>query len=114
MSGFIASQGYSYSERQMFFYFICIWIRLSIAYFIYYDTKKQYKYLYLLIALFSIYQNFSKMDEKVWWSRKAHLVIGIILVLGLTVFNFSSYQLGKLMTFDVLFGFISSFFWFNR
>jgi hypothetical protein len=113
---------YSSKTRMLLFYCICIWVRLFIAFTIYkYSNNKILLYLILLFSIISIYLNFSKLNEKVWWSRLFHgiisvllLVFAIIIILrknNLVLIN-SIFKNNKILSYliviDILFGFFYS------
>jgi hypothetical protein len=109
---------YSKNTRMLLFYCICIWIRLFIALTIYkYSNNKILLYLILLFSIISIYLNFSKLNEKVWWSRLFHGIISILLFVFVFIILLQGSHtksildnkiLSYLIIVDVLFGFLYS------
>jgi hypothetical protein len=112
---------YSSKTRMLLFYCICIWVRLFIAFTIYkYSNNKILLYLILLFSIISIYLNFSKLNEKVWWSRLFHGIISVLLLVfaiiilrknNLVLIN-SIFKNNKILSYliviDILFGFFYS------
>jgi hypothetical protein len=105
----------SSSKRALLFYCICIWIRLSIALFVYKYSNNNKKFIYIIIlaALLGIYLNFNQLNNKVWWNRYIHginsLLLLIVCILSLIGY-INSKLIGIILFWDVLFGILYSFY----
>jgi len=116
--GGIKDLGVSLKNRKLLFYGICIWVRLGLSFLAYkYTTKKWFPYLVAIICLLSIkFVHFEK-DNCVWWSRKMHFII-LILVLCTSIFQIITKNdkpiIAFLILIDLLLGLSSSFYlkWF--
>jgi hypothetical protein len=113
--GLFFKMGFNKLQRKEFFYTICIFIRLLLSGIVYnFSDNKYLQYSLLFISLISIYSNYQKIDENVWWNRHFHLLIGIILLI-------ISYKIIKkeiketkylayILYVDVIFGILDSFY----
>lgn len=113
MGGIFEDKGFSPEERKHLFYMICIFLRLLIAGIVYNLSSSKYiQYTLLIISLFAIYSNYTKLCDIVWWSRRFHLIIAIALfiVTALTITKKlkSDKYMAYLLYADVFFGVIHS------
>jgi hypothetical protein len=115
--GGLAKMGYNPNQRRMFFYLICIWVRLFLAYLVFRNYNNKYLYYIIpIIAVYSLYLNVKKDNKKncVWWNRQFHIVISlIILIVSLFKMELARLHPNKLIAYllgiDVLFGVVTSF-----
>lgn len=118
--GAVMKMGYSPQQRKLFFYLICIWLRLLIAYSVYkFYNRKELYYLIPIIAVYSIYLNVTQSlkdnakKKCVWWSRHFHIINGLI-ILAVSLFKISLFNMHQnkiislLLVGDVLFGILTS------
>jgi hypothetical protein len=110
MSGVFGNQ--TSNTRALLFYGICIWVRLALVFLVYkYAKNKTLLYSLLAISFISIYLNFSKIHETVWWSRYVHGIDSIILfIVCLLAINnkINKKSVSYVLLWDVLFGIIYS------
>lgn len=118
--GAVMKMGYSPQQRKLFFYLICIWVRLLIAFsvFKFYNRKELY-YLIPIIAVYSVYLNVvqtlkdNKKGKCVWWYRNFH-IINALIILVISLFKISLFNIhpnkiiSLLLVGDVLFGILTS------
>ena len=114
--GYFANKGYTNKQLAMMYYGICVWVRLFMAYTVYnfYDTSF-IKILIIIGSLLGVYLNIkgliNQSNSKVWWSRKFHLVISVLIIILICsqligiIKNAKPYIVGLLVT-DVIGGLI--------
>ena len=73
------------SKRKMVYYGICIWVRLALYTFIYYNRDYKYMpYVVGALAIGSIMNLQSSIDNpgNQWWSKRFDLLISVLLLLS--------------------------------
>lgn len=111
--GIFVEKGFSIIERKHLFYLICIFLRLMIAGIVYnFSDNKKLQYLLLIISLSSVYLNYIKINECVWWSRKFHFVIALLLFIITLLIITKQIKTDKWMSYllyiDIIWGIIHS------
>ena len=103
-----AKNGVPHFLRGFLYYFICVPIRLYIAYFVYMNYKLYFvPYVVLGVAIISLYANLKKRGDCVWWFRELHIIISGALVVAafMTILHkMSGIILSYLLFADVIFG----------
>lgn len=110
MPGALESAGVSLATRGSLFYFVCTPIRLSVvALALMYHDSPIFQASALAAAIFSVYTNASKImsGDQVWWSRRFHLVVSVLIAFSVTASMTGSIPF--LLVADIAFGLISSF-----
>lgn len=98
----------SKTTRALLFYLICIWIRLGLVYIVYkYSKYNIIIYLLMIISIIAIYLNYTKLNQKVWWNRKFHLIISFILLIStilILIFKINRNILSLILLIDIIYG----------
>lgn len=107
MPGIFEKAGFSSTDRLIIFIFICIPIRLSLAYSAHlYHEKRIFQLIALISAAYSLYTNSNLLIQNgvkdVVWSRKTHIVSAIMIILSILTGN--TLLLQYILTFDVFIG----------
>ena len=82
MSGLFEQSGFTKNQRKYLFYLICVFFRMFLAGIVYnFSKNRKIQYAVLIAGIIGIYTNYSKLNENVWWNRKFHLIISILLTI---------------------------------
>lgn len=119
MGGFLKSQGYTFQQRKMYFYTICITFRLILSWYVYNNKNINLHIPILAFSLLGVFLN-SKKNRDIWWSRNFHFINSIFIAClsFMGIFNLYdhiilSQVIGVILFIDVLIGIIHSFFHFK-
>ena len=117
-NGLIKGWGVSVKNRKILFYAICIWIRFALVYlsYIFYD-RPWFLYVAAGITLYTIISKSFDKDHCVWWSRKFHYIIRVLIFITAIIQLILKYKdneikhipvISYLLLADILFGLIYS------
>lgn len=88
----------SAEERIKIYYFVCVYIRVAVAFFVlFFKDSRWLHYILLFFSMVAIYNLYTNTNqEKQWWSKKFQLCVAVVL------FIFSFLSVSKLLTFNTL------------
>ncbi len=108
-----AAAGFNSAQRGFMFYAICIPLRLTLAAAVYnYGSNVLVKSTTVAMCLLSLFLNSYRIREQgaqVWWSRRVHILTGLLIVLSVIVSPKPGVPAALLLT-DTLFGLSTSFY----
>lgn len=110
MPGVVESIGASVWQRKVLFCFVCVPLRLWIAYAAWTAHARQgFVFLATTFGLIAVLMNVTKAsDTSVWWSRRAHGAHAVAVLVLAAVLDMPEYVPHVLLS-DALFGLLSSF-----